>query len=58
MTRHCLDTYLKWFVPNIPEALEILGLVLKTHAELRIVSMLMYNEYGVFISLRAYQRIL
>ena len=51
MNRHCLNTFLKWFGTNVPEALEILGLVLKARAKLRIVdkSMLMYNEHGVFI---------
>ena len=51
MNRHCLNTFVKQFGTNAPEALEILGLVLKARAELRIVdkSMLMYNEHGVFI---------
>ena len=55
MNRHCLNTFLKRFVINAPEALEILGLVLKARAKLRIVdkSMLMYNEHGVFISINA-----
>ena len=44
--------FLGMFSSNVPEALAILGLVLKTRAKLRIVnkSMLMYNEHGVFIS--------
>ena len=51
--RHCLDSFLKRFGKNIPEALKILSLVLKIRAKLRIVdkSMLMYNEHGVFISI-------
>ena len=51
MNRDCLNTFLKRFGTNAPEALEILGLVLKARAKLRIVdkSMLMYNEHGVFI---------
>ena len=51
MNRHCLDTFLKRFGTNIPEALDILGLVLKNRTKLRIVNkyMLLYNEHGVFI---------
>ena len=53
MNRDCLNTFLKRFGTNAPEALEIFGLVLKARAKMRIVdkSMLMYNEHGVFISL-------
>ena len=55
MSSHCLDTLLKPCCTNVLEALEILGLVLKARAKLRIVdkSMLMYNEHGVFISINA-----
>ena len=54
MNRHFLDTFLKQFGTHIPESLEILGLVLKSRAKLRIVdkSLLVYNEHGVFIRLR------
>ena len=34
---HCLDSFLERFGTNVPEDLEVLGLVLKTRAELRIV---------------------
>ena len=49
--KDCLDSFLERFGTNVPEALEILGLVLKTRAKLRIVNkvMLMYDEHRVFI---------
>ena len=52
MNIHILDTFLKRFGANVPEALKIFGLVLKTRAKLRIVDklMLMYNENRVFAS--------
>ena len=52
INRHCLDVFMKHFGTNVPEVFEILGLVLKTRAKLRIVdkSMLLYNEHGAFIS--------
>ena len=52
MNKHCLNTFLKRLGINAPEALEILGLVQKALAKLRIVvkSMFMYNGHGVFIS--------
>ena len=51
MNRDCLNNFLKRFGTNAPEALEILGLVLKARTKMRIVdkSMLMYTEQGVFI---------
>ena len=51
MNIHWMDIFFKLFGTNVPEVFEILGLVLKTRAKLRIVdnSMLMYNEHGVFI---------
>ena len=51
MNRDCLNSFLKRFGTNAPEALEIFGLVLKAGAKLRIEdkSMLMYNKHGVLM---------